>query len=110
MADPGGPMVTASPSLLIRDRVPLFPSGVATRAAEAPAGGGGWVRLALTEQHQQQTEWCWDASALSVHAYYDPDSTWTQCAFAGRKIGRTDCCSHPGGDACNQPNYPDEAL
>ena len=103
-------MATTSPSLLTSDRVPIFASGAAAVRRTAAAGVAGWRRLTVKEQSQQQTEWCWDASSLSIHAYYDPDSTWTQCAFAGRKIGRSDCCTHPGSDVCNQPNYPDEAL
>src|SRR2546423_9651695 len=93
-------MATTSPSPLTRDRVPLFPSAAAALAPAVPAAAAGWRRLTFTEQAQEQTEWCWDASSLSIHAYYDPDSTWTQCAFAGRKIGRTDCCAHPDSDVC----------
>src|SRR3954469_22232346 len=103
-------MAATSPSLLTSDRVPLLPSRAAAIAPVAPAAVPGWRRLTFTEESQEQTEWCWDASSLSIHAYYDPDSTLTQCAFAGRKIGRSDCCAHPDSDVCNQPNYPDEAL
>jgi hypothetical protein len=44
-----------------------------------------WHRLDFTMQHQQQTNWCWAAVSTSVALFYDPVSTWTQCAVASAK-------------------------
>ena len=113
-------MTSVLSDLLRQHSVRLFRDGAALVNAElvdengstVPAGpvGGAWQRLAVTEQHQQQTEWCWDATTVSIHGFYDPDSTWTQCQFANAKLGRTDCCTNGSSNACNQPNWSDQAL
>lgn len=69
-----------------------------------------WQRLDFTMQPQQQTNWCWAAVATSVALFYDPSSTWTQCAVVNAELGRTDCCTHGSSAACNVPWYLDLAL
>ena len=64
----------------------------------------------MTEQHQQQTEWCWSASTVSITEYLDPTATWTQCSLVNRAFSQTTCCQNGGSAACNQPWYPDQAL
>jgi hypothetical protein len=66
--------------------------------------------LGLEEQHQEQTEWCWSATTVSITRYYDPATTWTQCKLANRAFGQTTCCQDGTTSACNQPWYPDNAL
>lgn len=62
-------------------------------------------------QPQEQTLWCWDAATVSVAAYYDPATAWTQCSLANAELGRNDCCV-PAGQVspCNQGRWPDTAL
>src|SRR5262249_49866891 len=59
--------------------------------------------LHFTMQHQEQTQWCWSATATSVSQYYNAASTWTQCSLVNAELGRTDCCSAPSSNDCNQP-------
>jgi len=59
--------------------------------------------LCFTMQHQEQTQWCWSATATSVAKYYNTASTWTQCRLVNAELGRTDCCSAPSSSDCNQP-------
>ncbi|HET7230647.1 MAG TPA: papain-like cysteine protease family protein [Longimicrobium sp.] len=65
-------------------------------------------KLTFTMQGQQQTEWCWAAVAASVSAYFNPQSTWTQCAIVQSQqlTGCTDCST----PACNQEWYLSWAL
>lgn len=66
--------------------------------------------LAFTMQHQQQTQWCWAAVAVSVNLYYQSGSGWTQCKLANNALGQTTCCADGGSTQCNQPWYLDAAL
>jgi hypothetical protein len=36
--------------------------------------------IGLRMQYQETTEWCWIAVATSISHFYNPASTWTQCA------------------------------
>ncbi len=69
-----------------------------------------WQRLTFNMQTQQQTNWCWAAVSTSVALFYDPSSTWTQCAVANGEMGETTCCTSGGSAACNQTWYLDLAL
>src|SRR5262249_57800263 len=66
--------------------------------------------LCFTMQHQEQTQWCWSATATSVALYYNSLSTWTQCSLVNAELGRTDCCSAPSSNDCNQPWTLNTAL
>jgi hypothetical protein len=59
--------------------------------------------LCFTMQHQEQTHWCWSATATSVAHYYNAASHWTQCSLVNAELGRTDCCTDPSSGNCNQP-------
>lgn len=62
-------------------------------------------------QHQEQTMWCWDATSVSVAAFYDPATAWTQCSLANAELSRKDCCVAAGAvSPCNQGRWPDTAL
>jgi Papain-like cysteine protease AvrRpt2 len=73
--------------------------------------GNGIPRvLELSMQSQQQTEWCWSATSVSVSHFYDSGSTWTQCLLVNNALGQTTCCNNGGTSQCNQPWYIDRAL
>ncbi|MEV0648000.1 papain-like cysteine protease family protein [Phytomonospora sp. NPDC050363] len=114
----------ASPNVFLR----MIATGLT-----APAGAGGGLvnaqfnanggshekfviamadqRLAFAEQHQQQTQWCWAATTVSINAYYDPATAWTQCKLVNEEYELDNCCGAAGsGTACNRPWYPDLAL
>ncbi len=67
-------------------------------------------QLTFTIQHQQQTNWCWAAVAVSVSLYYNSASGWTQCSLANAELGQTTCCANGSTAQCNQPWYLDRAL
>ncbi len=49
--------------------------------------------------------WCWLAVAASVSAYYDPNTTWSQCALANGLIAGPgcDCCKTSNQSTCDDP-------
>ena len=67
-------------------------------------------QLVFSEQYQQQTEWCWAASTVSISHYYDPQSPWSQCNLVNQQYHRGDCCSNGAGPKCNQPWFPERSL
>lgn len=69
-----------------------------------------WIRLNFTMQHQLQTEWCWAATSVSVSAYYDPQTGWTQCTMVNAEKELTICCENGSSTECNQPNVLDAPL
>ena len=69
-----------------------------------------WHRLDFHMQYQQQTNWCWAAVATSVAHFYDPASSWTQCAVANGELGRDDCCGAGASGPCNVYGYLDTSL
>ena len=70
--------------------IPLAP--VAPLTASSPAGVPN--PLSFSMQPQQQTEWCWAATAASVSAYYNVAPVLTQCEVASKCLGM-DCCITP---------------
>lgn len=66
--------------------------------------------LNYTRQDQQQTNWCWAAVSSAVAHFYDPATTWTQCAVANAELGRTDCCGAGAAGACNVAWFLNSAL
>ena len=64
----------------------------------------------FTMQHQQQTNWCWSATAASVAVFFDSATSWTQCSLANAELGRNDCCGTGASGACNVGWYLDLAL
>jgi hypothetical protein len=69
-----------------------------------------WVSINFVMQHQQQTNWCWAAVAASVSAFFNPNTSWTQCAIVNAELGRTDCCTNGSSANCNRAWYLDKAL
>ena len=70
----------------------------------------GWVRLNFTMQDQSQTLWCWAATTVSVAAFYDPHSDWTQCAMVNAVKELTTCCEDGSSSACDEANVLDAPL
>ncbi len=69
-----------------------------------------WVRLNFTMQDQSQTLWCWAATTVSVAAYYDPQSDWTQCAMVNAVKELTTCCGDGSSIECDEANVLDAPL
>lgn len=78
------------------------------RAAAAAAEGQRSVALSL--QHQVQTNWCWAACASSASGFFDPKTTWGQCAIVSAELEQKRCCAEGGSSGCNVPWYLDRAL
>lgn len=66
--------------------------------------------LRFTMERQQQGNWCWAATSVSVAKFYDPSSTWTQCAMANGQLSRNDCCGGGASGACNVYGFLDGSL
>lgn len=67
----------------------------AQKAANPPAGAEGSPNiLPFSMQEQQQTEWCWAATAASVSAYYNVTPVLSQCQIASECLDM-ECCITP---------------
>ena len=69
-----------------------------------------WVRVHFSMQDQNQNLWCWAATTVSVSAYYDPQTEWTQCALVNAEKGVTTCCDDGSSEDCDQTNVLDAPL
>lgn len=69
-----------------------------------------WTRIDFTMQHQEQTQWCWAATSVSVALYYSALSGWMQCHMVNLELGQATCCEDGSTSACNQPNVLDSPL
>ena len=106
-------------SLFDRSRVPLFekrpprtPRADPSARTLAASGGAAqrWQRLAAEIPDQEQSNWCWCATSLGVHQYYEAGDSTTQCQAANAILGRTDACTDPGSSDVNTPYFLDRAL
>jgi hypothetical protein len=68
------------------------------------------IILKFTMQQQQQSNWCWAATAVSIDHFYNPSSTSTQCAVANGQTGFSDCCGAGASGQCNIYGFLDDAL
>jgi hypothetical protein len=67
--------------------------------------------LDFVMQHQVQGMWCWSAASVSIAAFYNPATAWTQCSLANAELGLNDCCGPAGAASpCNQGRWPHTAL
>jgi hypothetical protein len=73
---------------------PLKVSPAAKTLAIAAAPAATPNPLAFNMQLQQQTEWCWAATAASVAAYYKDPAAMTQCQIATACLSMN-CCINP---------------
>ena len=60
---------------------------------EGPVGGFAPQsnRLDIQMEVQNHTQWCWAAVSVSVAAFLDHSSAWTQCSLA-TQVKQVDCC------------------
>jgi len=101
---------TAEP-LLRADRKVTQTNGSAPKGAAANGGQAAtWSRLNFTMLQQEQGNWCWCATSLSVHSYYNPTNQLTQCQAANLILGRNDACTNPTGADVNKPWFLDDGL
>jgi hypothetical protein len=75
-----------------------------------PGGGSGSRVLPFIMQNQQQTQWCWAATSVSVNAYFKPGTTWTQCLVVNNALNTAICCSNGSSSTCDNPWFLDRAL
>jgi hypothetical protein len=70
------------------------------------------VKITFYMAQQQDTNWCWAATASSVDFFYRVMTAFSQCIVAANTLGRSDCCATGGvvTGNCNQPYYLDKAL
>src|SRR6185295_5701866 len=102
---------TAEPLFPVKAKVKAPPRSTVGHPMQSPPGGAAvWSRLDFAMSHQEQTNWCWCATSLSVHRYYDPTSPFSQCQAANVILGRTDSCTSPTSSNVNKPWYLDDAL
>lgn len=93
----------AEPLNIVTDIVLVEDAPVVTQHPEL-----AWVRLPFGMQPQQQSNWCWSATTVSVANYYGDNLT--QCGFANTLLSRTDCCGMGAAGPCNVPNALVAAL
>jgi len=95
------------PELIESTRKQIDPSGTLSAIGGAPPSG---TSLTFLMQQQEQTEWCWAATAVSVSIFYDTHSSWTQCKVVNAELSLSACCNNGSSTQCNQPWYLDRAL
>ncbi len=63
------------------------------------------------QQKQQQTQWCWDGTSVSIANYIKRwGNGWNQCSVANNQFGRNDCCWNGSSASCNRPWYEWKGL
>jgi Papain-like cysteine protease AvrRpt2 len=101
-------------SVLRHNRIPLAletpPAAGLEAGTPAATVAPSWKRLSFTMQHQQQTQWCWAATSVSVARFYDGRTRWTQCGMVDAALGQHGCCHQGGSARCNRPNVLDAPL
>ena len=76
-----------------------------------PRDGDRSVLLNYSQQHQQQTQWCWAAVTSSICAYFgDTGDEFKQCRLANRAFAQRSCCKDGSTPACDQPQSTREEL
>jgi hypothetical protein len=99
--------------LLETSRIPLAPvrrPSLIEGVADPVERVLDWARLEFTMQPQEQTNWCWAATSVSVAAHYDRNSHWSQCRMVNAEKRLEVCCREGASEACNQPNTLDGPL
>jgi hypothetical protein len=56
--------------------------------------------LSVTAKKQEQTNWCWAATAQAIMGFHG--TSVRQCDLANWLFGQTTCCANPGSAACNK--------
>jgi hypothetical protein len=84
--------------------------GLARGLRAAASVAEGRRSLTVPMQSQLQSNWCWAACTCSTSAFYDPGSTWGQCALVNAELGQTTCCADGASADCDVPWYLDRVL
>lgn len=66
--------------------------------------------LQFKMQHQDQTHWCWAATASSIRDYYEPETVHPQCFLVEDEFGESTCCEDGSAPTCNKREYMNLAL
>lgn len=68
-------------------------------------------QLNFAMQPQVQTMWCWAASSVSLAAYFNANTAWTQCSLVNAERGVNTCCGADGANfPCNQGSWPEGPM
>ncbi|SRR5260221_429439 len=87
---------------------PLLPLQAISLGMEVSLLGGAAANtLNFSMETQEQDNWCWAATSVSVSHFFNSASTWTQCGVATACLGGS-CCDQPM--TCDVAYYLDEAL
>jgi Papain-like cysteine protease AvrRpt2 len=91
---------------------PVLPPRAAAHRSVSDAGGeaASWVKLDARIPRQEQTQWCWCATALGVHQFYEPAVAMSQCEAANAILERLDACTEPASDEVNRSFFLDRSL
>jgi hypothetical protein len=95
-------LTTAEPAPARRQRrLNLIDAGPVEIEEEGPVGGFAPKsnRLGMQIEIQNHSQWCWAAVSVSVAAFLDQSSNWTQCSLA-TQVKQVDCCEGYT-DACD---------
>ena len=87
-------MSPGTPAASARQRIRIAPNATCTPYAELPVPLEG----------QQQSNWCWAASAQMIMEYHGV--TVPQCVQANDALGRSDCCGGSPPSVCNTTGWP----
>lgn len=69
-----------------------------------------WVRLDTDIPLQEQTNWCWAATSLGIHRYYERENQTTQCQAVNMILPVTNACTNPTASTVNKAWYLDDAI
>ena len=102
-------------------RVPLFESNsldvaqqaqgaLASNSGERQAGQRGGLTLDCIIPFQEQSNWCWAATALGILRYYEPANRTSQCQAVNGILKTFGACQDPGNPRVNKAWYVDTSL
>jgi hypothetical protein len=61
-------------------------------------------------EKQEQSNWCWAATAKSVSTFYYRASQFSQCLVVSTVFRNPNCCNDPDSQNCNKPEKLSPAL
>lgn len=104
------PKIPPLAALIRQHSAPLLLAAAASARAVKVPKLVPWVRLDTEIPQQEQTQWCWAATSLGTHQYYQRTDTTTQCQAVNLILGVANACTSPTDAAINQPWFLDQAL
>jgi len=103
-------IIPVRPKTRVRNRRAMRTASGAIGGAPGGAPTPTWQRLVCPVPRQEQSQWCWAATSLGVHKFYQPADTTSQCQAVNLILARTDACTNPTHPAVNKPWYLDKSL